>query len=71
MVEIGIFEIQFDPCDIVPKSVVWMALNSVCQLNLHGDVSCRAQLLTHHGSVDFGVFATTQTHHEEHNWECL
>jgi hypothetical protein len=70
MVEIGIFDIQFDSRDITLKPDRGMPSDTVSLLNFDGNVSCHIQLLTDLGSVDFGVFATTQIQSDEQNWEC-
>ena len=69
VVNTGIFNIQFDSCDIILKSKMRMAFDLVCLLNLSGNFSCRVQLLTVFDSGFFEVFAVTQSKAEEQHWD--
>ena len=60
MVEIGIFDCQFDSRDITFKSDIGVSFDIVCLLNFGGEISCRVQPLTDLSPVNFGVFASTQ-----------
>ena len=70
MVEIGIFDIQFDSRDMTLKSDGGMSSDRRCLLNFDGNVPCQVQRLTGLGSVNCGVLAPTQMQSEEQAGEC-